>query len=294
MFARLFVLSVLTLFALEFANLQAFASKSPRAPEVSDIYVPDYPCKMDFEDISRFEYASCILLGEGNDFVLIGNESEAEAEALTILRDLVDNDRHVQAAYLLAEYSTTDVRFGNSVSPYYVNEVIEAYRKVLSTIDLAPNYPYPDNMVAEAHHQMELMSRFSMVVLHYYKFRFVYGGKRDVTTLDSLNSLDRVVHYGRECQSLPKKKHFNPSAYEAVMKSCRFYAGLAQTLKPLEERRLSILKHDSCQDPGMCPGYMDVVLQMHGMDIAYTESIDDAWSPWNLFNKDNSLMFGVP
>lgn len=288
MFARL---AVLTLFALGLANYQALATSKP--PELSDIFVykPDYPCNMDVEDISRFDYASCLLLREEDDSMIM---EENESEALTILRDLVDSYGHVEAAYLLAEYSTNDVRFGNSVSPYYVNEVIEAYRKVLSTIALAPNYPYPDNMVAESHHQMELMSHFSMVVLHYYKFRFMYEGKRDVTILDRLDSLDRVVHYGRECQSLPEKQHFNPSAYEAVMKSCRFYVGLAQTLKPLEEKRLSILNSDSCQDPGMCPGYMEVVFQMRGMDEAYSQSIADAWSPLNMFSKDNTLMFGVP
>ena len=319
MFARLFVL---ILFALGLANSQALAT-SYKPPEVSDIFVykPDYPCNMDFEDISRFDYASCLLLREEDDSVII---EENKSEALTILRDLVDNDGHVQAAYFLAQYPTEfeykDGEFGNSVDVRdyynetidYYNEEIEAYRKVLSTIDLAPNYPYPDNMVAEAHHQMELMSHYSMVVLHYYKSSFglddgttaallrspSYTGDKDFTT--TLDSLDRVIQYGRECQSLPEKQHFKSYEYEAVTKSCRFYVGLAQTLKPLEERRLSILKGDSCRDlnpntwnPDTCPEYFEVALQMQGMDKAYTESIADVWSPFN-DNKDNSLMFGVP
>ncbi len=234
----------------------------------------NYNMEPDDKDYEYF-YARCLLVKGENDF-----------EALRYMHRLVNQHEWVPAAFMIALYTETDGKFDGQLDVDNINKVIEDYYKVLFLINLDPRYPDAhDNLQRyyEVVDQMELNASYSLSFLYSNKFmngvlgthnrRLLqspgYEGDRNENTYPeynpyTLDSLDKMLEHGRECQHLPRKQYFNPIYYNSITEGCRLYADLAEALKPLEQKRLSILNQESCQDlnENNCPEYYEVLYEI--------------------------------
>ena len=275
MFARLFVLSVLILCALGLANFQAFAQVSYKRENFgcSNFVGMERLHKIRPESLAyTMGYAKCLLhkRDKGDNAII----------ALDYMRYLRDHHGFIPAAYGVALYAHTGGKFDRNLDFNEVHQSIEDYHKLLSLINSDNRYPNNGFRYYEVEDQMELRAYYNLPFLYRSKFWNGIAETHYARLLEypsytsdmylfpypeyspyTLDSLDRVVHYGRECQSLPKKQHFNAIHYKAFTEGCRLYVELARTLKPLDEKRLSILNRESCQDlnPDTCPEYYEVL-----------------------------------
>ncbi len=227
-------------------------------------------------------YATCLLAKGENDF-----------EALRRLHYLADHHEKVSAAFEIARYIETGGEFEHEIDVDNINKAIEAYYKVLFLINLDPRYPNNGHWVYEIAKQMELQSSYALPFLYNNKFingfagihfdRLLqspsYEGDRNKNTYPeyspyTLDSLDKMIEHGRECQHLPLKNHFEINHYKSITEGCRLYADTAEALKPLEQKRLGILNQESCQDlnENNCPEYYQITNEI--LDLRDQNAID--------------------
>ena len=271
--------------ALLASSAQSFATKYTRGHfACGDFEEMERLYKMEPDSINyQAGYASCLLAKGENDF-----------EALRRLHYLADHHEKVSAAFEIARYTETGGEFEHEIDVDNINEAIEAYYKVLFLINLDPRYPNNGHRVYEVAKQMWLQSSYALPFLYNNKFlhgaigtqhdRLLqspsYEGDRNIKTYPeyspyTLDSLDKMIEHGRECQHLPRKNHFEINHYKSITESCRLYADFAEALKPLEQKRLGILNQESCQDlnENNCPEYYEVEKEM--TDLFKQHKIDD-------------------
>lgn len=189
-----------------------------------------------------------------------------------------------EPAYEIAQDLESEKSFSGEKNKDTINKTIEALQVLLSVKSNLPDshqqagsYGKKTYEIAD---QMKLNSFYSLTAVYYRRFiKGVKGqhisrlfqssdtGDKNINVHSeysphTLDSLDQVIKYGKECQNLPKKQHFNPVRYNSFKESCRIYTELAQTLRPLELKRLTVLDQESCQkdlNKTSCPEYFEVI-----------------------------------
>ncbi len=224
---------------------------------------PDSPYTQDI-------YALC-LIAKGED-----------EKGLSILYHVADFHQFVSSAHLIAKYIGSDGTFENALATEKVNEAITAYFRVLTLINLDPDFPRSRYIAIEMESQMELTA-YSRVVSFFYN-KFIkgangshnsyllrspsYKGDRDLNTypeysLYTIDSLRKTIEHAGRCLALPKKPHFQEDMYTKVRSVCRVFKDEAQTLLSLEAKRLHLLAQDSChQDLPQCAEYEEIMKQI--------------------------------
>ena len=287
MFARLFTLSVLTLFALGVSGFQAFATNYHRGNQSCwDFEGVEKNYRKRIRDTSyRYLYAYCLLVKGDND-----------SDALFHLYRLRNHHRYVPAAYMIAKYTESKGVFNEAIYHDKVNEAIGAYSTVLSL--MTSDYPNDGDSVLrqeEQDRQIELVSRYQLTYLHHLRFMNGvigthnmylvqspnYKGNKNLNTypeyrLYTLDSLQQVIRYGNKCHNLPDKKYFNPVYYEQLTKECDFLVGIAEYLMPLEEERLDLLNDRYCQKR-TCTRYDDLVKEIFTINKIIYEDWLELW-----------------
>ena len=234
-------------------------------------------------------YGMC-LIASGHDF-----------EGLKFWHDAADIHNDVDAAFLIAKYIETKGTF--DTGPFdrdKLNEIINAYKRVILYINLTPNYPVGGEgyIISEDESQMELVSRFRVPFYYYNKFvaGWTYSENYKLLTSPSYkgdkdldvgyahtfgdyvphthNSLKSAIEYGDECAGLPMKGHFKPDFHSDYTTACRIIAGLARELLPLEIKRGDLLQktHPCGEDLPECAEYYELTKKMDALiDEAYKE-----------------------
>ena len=229
------------------------------------------------------------LIAKGHDF-----------EGLKFWHDAADIHNDVQAAYLLAKYIETKGTFDFKKPDWdKLDEIIQAYKRVILYINILPGYPWDGGyVIREDANQMELKSRFSVPLYYYNKFYSgfeysenyklltspSYEGDRDLDVGNSSsfdayvphthNSLKSAIEWGDECANLPNKRHFKPDHYSRYTTACRIIADLSRELLPLEFKRSHMLQetHPCGNDLPKCAEYDKLKKKMDALiDKAYKE-----------------------
>ena len=202
----------------------------------------------------RIEYAGCLLV-RGDD-----------TEALSILHDIAYQHNSVKVAHVIAEYIETGGIFDRTtVDDDNIDEAIEAYRKVLSFIDLNPEYPENEYMNDEEQKLIDLISHYSIPKLYFHRylkgaqgtdsFHLLrspsYAGDGDLNTYPAyapytMESLNNMLRFSNICTSLPFKGFHEKGGYDRHMNACRALKEASIELLPLEEERLVLLGTESC------------------------------------------------
>ena len=261
-----------------------------RGNHACDVSMAEEDYRQDPEHLgTQVMYAICLVI-KGDD-----------ATGLPELYRLADYQNSVTASFFLAEYLETDGRFTSPPSYEHLDEAIKYYYRTQVLIDHIPAYPEPDYFFHERIEQMHLQSVYSPVKLYINKYdagilgdyrRHLYQspsnqGDREgelwpqysTLTRDSLNNALRLA---RECAGLPKQYYFNSALYRAVIEACQLDAEQAQTLLPLEEKRLGTLLRPRCEDLNEtnCPEYYETHQEIYDLRVDYVERIGKVFDLW--------------
>ena len=254
-------------------------------------------CSSDFEEKfdpnsedlgDQYVYAACTVI-KGQD-----------AKGLAILYHLADHKSLVTASFFIAHYLETDGRFENFLTEVQINETLQYYLRTQAIINSIPDYPYPDYWAYEGLIQIELKSIYAVPSIYLSKYEIgaigdyrrhllqspSYQGDRDKETYPkynsyTLDSLNNMAHYAGECASLPQKKHFDLTRYQATVEACHLFKELALILIPLEEKRQEILLQPKCADLNKtnCPEYYETHQEIADLIGDYTTKKDEIFQP---------------
>lgn len=216
----------------------------------------------------EIRYAKCLIFKGEDD------------RGLRKLYQIVETKNHVMAAFHIAQYIKSGGKLNGIIEYKNINKSIEAFQRVLFLIDLDRSYPSNGHEIYENSYQIELFSHFyvSLLYLQKYEKGFIslynyqllqspnYTGDRDLIYVQeympyTMDSLNKAVEFASRCHNLPKKPYFNSEKYPNFMKACRIIKDSALAILPLEERRLTLLNSESCQDITQCPDEFNELTQ---------------------------------
>ncbi len=230
-------------------------------------------------------YAIC-LIAKGED-----------DKGLSILYHVADFHQFVSAAHLIAKYIASDGKFKSGNATEKVNEAITAYFRVLTLINLDPDFPRRRYIAIEMESQMELTAYYRVPLL--YDSKFVQGfngsensyllrspsytGDRDLSVYPeyspyTIDSLQKIIRHASRCLALPKKPHFQADKYAKTLSACQVLKDNAQALLPLEQKRLTLLAQESChQDLPQCVEYEELANEMASLVRQSNVKIAEIW-----------------
>lgn len=236
----------------------------------------------------RGTYGYCLLIK--------GDKPEL---AMSLLQEAVEENNNVNFAFTIADYISTDGTLNpKDININTLNESIQAYEQVLTSIKSHIYYPKPESAIIPTKWHNELNAH-RLLVLHHY-LRSLYGSvghhnelvqsspsyaeeqdrwinrlrnfaRKNLDAYEEslkfypqysnrINNFKTTQQVAANCAQLPLKKHFDRTFYNQVLEFCNLIQSHVTELLPLERKKMT--SADLCSDVMFCAEYQKILTQL--------------------------------
>ena len=223
-----------------------------------------------------------------------------EAEGMNMLHNL-SGEGVIPAAYFVAMYTRSGGVPTTEIDPRNIDKAIKAFEYVQGLINSDTTYPNNGWRVYERIAQMELNSLYYIPQLYRHRFQHGFTALEDDYIShtsselgrkypETVGSLKAVIENANDCLNTPQKNHFKPANYEVHLTACQILKDEAQTLIPLEEQRLEILRKKSCSRAGLlnCEEYKTLTDEMINIVIDANTKLEKVFGDYNKMYASNN------